>query len=68
MAPVAAVDHGNPATSGFVASSRHYGWPRLGRPFYGGWVTWRGHNLSNSRWRFEEYTSGTVFEFTGYVL
>ena len=47
--------------------ARQYGWPRLGRPFFDGWVTWHGYKLSGKRWRFEEYESGTVFEFTGYV-
>ena len=47
--------------------ARQYGWPRLGRPFFDGWVTWHGYKRSSHRWRFEEYDSGTVFEFTGYV-
>jgi hypothetical protein len=48
--------------------ARQYGWPRLGRPFYDGWVTWHGYRLDHHRWWFEEHKSGTVFSFRGRVF
>ena len=47
--------------------ARQYGWPRLGRAFWDGYVTWHGQKMGGYRWRFTEYTTNTVFEFDGYV-
>jgi hypothetical protein len=47
--------------------ARQRGWPRLGRPFFDGWVTWYGYKRTARRWRFEEFESNTAFAFTGYV-
>lgn len=47
---------------------RQWGWPRLGRPFYDGWVTWHGYRLDGYRWWFDEGKSGTAFSFRGRVF
>ena len=48
--------------------SRQYGWPRLSRPFYDGYVTWHCWKLSGSQVQCDEYDSNTSFRFRGRVL
>ena len=44
------------------------GWPKLGRPFFDGYVTWHCDKVGNgSRWQCWEYTSDTSFSFKGLV-
>ena len=47
--------------------SRQYGWPRLGGPYWDGWVSWRCHSRGGRRWLCHEGTSGTSFSFRGTV-
>jgi hypothetical protein len=47
--------------------ARQYGWPRIGGPFYDGYVTWHCWKLASYRWQCDEYTSDTSFRFTGVV-
>ena len=47
--------------------ARQYGWPRLGRPFYDGYVTWHCWKMSGERWQCDEFTSNSSFRFNGWV-
>ena len=46
---------------------RQYHWPRLGRPFFDGWVTWHCTKISYHGIRCSEYTTGTNFSFRAWV-
>src|SRR3954471_71956 len=48
--------------------ARQHGAPRLGGPYYDGYVTWHCHKINGyHRWQCAEYTSNTWFRFTGTV-
>lgn len=47
--------------------SRQYGYPRLARPFYDGWVTWHCWKPGGYVVQCDEYKSGTSFRFNGRV-
>ena len=46
---------------------RQYGYPRLARPFFDGWVTWHCYKASRHGIRCAEGTSGTSYSFRAYV-
>ena len=46
---------------------RQYGWPRLARPFFDGWVTWHCYKLSRHGVSCYENTSNTSYSFKAWV-
>jgi hypothetical protein len=41
---------------------------RFRRKFYDGYVTWHGRQISPRRWQYREFTTGTRFRFTAYLI
>lgn len=47
--------------------ARQYGWPRVARPFYDGYVRWSCWKLSGYTVQCDEYTSNTSLRFNARV-